>query len=155
MQLPLTGRCLCGAIHYRITDEPITIYACHCSECQRQSGSAFGLSMWVAHDALEIAAGMPKCWRRHIEDRYVDVFFCADCGTTLFVEPQRAPEVRIVKPGTLDDTKWLHPIGHQWVHSAQPWVDLSAWDTKFERQGDGTRWRQAWSHARCHFQKQT
>ena len=147
MELPLMGRCLCGAIRYRITAEPITVYACHCTECQRQSGSAFGLSMWVPRNAVEILAGAPKSWRRRVEDRHVDVFFCADCGTHLFVEPQRAPEVRIVRPGTLDNTKWLRPIGHQWVHSAQPWVDLSAWNTKFERQGDATRWREAWSAA--------
>ena len=44
MAPPYTGRCFCEAVKYRITDEPLTFYACHCTDCQKRSGSAFGLS---------------------------------------------------------------------------------------------------------------
>ena len=44
MAPPCTGRCFCEAVQYRITEEPLTFYACHCTDCQKRSGSAFGLS---------------------------------------------------------------------------------------------------------------
>jgi hypothetical protein len=47
--------------------------------------------------------------------------YCADCGTRLFNEPSRNPEIINVKPGTLDDTSWIDPVGHLWLASAQPW----------------------------------
>ncbi|MEM7293879.1 MAG: hypothetical protein AAF420_10870, partial [Pseudomonadota bacterium] len=44
----LQGGCQCGATRYRINGQPLTFYACHCLDCQKQSSSAFGLSLWVA-----------------------------------------------------------------------------------------------------------
>ena len=41
MQLPLTGGCQCKGVRYQITAEPLTVYVCHCTECQCQSASAF------------------------------------------------------------------------------------------------------------------
>ena len=50
MPTPYTGGCQCGAVRYVLTAEPIRIGACHCKECQRQSGSAFGMFMPVKKD---------------------------------------------------------------------------------------------------------
>ncbi len=61
--LPLTGGCACGAIRYEITAMPYLLYACHCTECQRRSGSAFALNMPVATETLRIVKGSPKGWR--------------------------------------------------------------------------------------------
>ena len=43
-----TGGCQCGAVRYEVTGPPIKLYVCHCTECQRQSGSAFGMSFICA-----------------------------------------------------------------------------------------------------------
>ena len=50
MRLPLSGGCQCGRVRYQIRAEPLAVYVCHCTECQRQSGSAFALSLAVARD---------------------------------------------------------------------------------------------------------
>ena len=47
------GGCQCGAIRYQLLRAPAALYACHCRDCQKQSSSAFGLSMWVERDAIE------------------------------------------------------------------------------------------------------
>lgn len=47
MPAPYTGGCQCGSVRYVLTSEPLRVAACHCTECQRQSGSAFGMSMSV------------------------------------------------------------------------------------------------------------
>ena len=131
--LPLSGGCQCGRIRYEITEEPLTLYACHCTECQRQSGSGHGLSMPVLRAGLRLLSGEPRSWRRTSDSgRDVDCVFCGDCGTRLFHLPSRNPRVANVKPGTLDDTRWLRPVGHLWTGSAQPWVSIAddalAWE---------------------------
>jgi hypothetical protein len=123
MSAPYTGGCQCGAVRYEIRAEPLTLYCCHCTECQRQSSSAFGMSMPVRSDAVVITKGQPKEWRRRSDSgREVLCRFCAECGTRLFHNPTRNLKVTNVKPGTLDDTSWLRPIGHLWTRSAQPWI---------------------------------
>jgi len=57
-----------------------------------------------------------------ISDREVICFFCGDCGTRLFHNPARNPKITNVKPGTLDNTSWLKPVGNLWTRRAQKWV---------------------------------
>ena len=124
-RLPLTGQCQCRSVAYKITSPPLAVYACHCTECQRQSGSAFSLSLVAERDSVLIAEGKPAAWERHHESgRVIDCLFCAKCGTRLFHEPRANTKVTIVKPGSLDDTSWLFPVGHIWTRSAQPWVAI-------------------------------
>ena len=82
------GGCQCGKIRYEIKAEPLSLYVCHCTECQKQSASAFGMSMPVPRNALVILEGKPKQWSRvSSSDREVACFFCGDCGTRLFHNP--------------------------------------------------------------------
>lgn len=122
MVAPYFGGCQCGRIRYEIQAEPLTLYVCHCSECQRQSASAFGMSMPVPRDAVTIQ-GEPRQWSRISESgNEVICFFCSECGTRLFHNPTRNPHITNIKPGTLDDTSWLRPVGNLWIDSAQPWI---------------------------------
>ncbi len=130
MQLPLRGGCQCGALRYEIAAAPITLYACHCTDCQRQTGSAFALSMVVPRRDLHIVKGEPRTWRRPGEHTAsgtpADCVFCGDCGARLYNLPSRDTAIAVLKPGTLDDTSWLRPVGHIWTKSAQPWVEIDA-----------------------------
>jgi len=72
--------------------------------------------------------------------------FCPDCCTRLFHNPTRNTKVTNVKPGRLDDTKWLRPVGHLWTRSAQPWFDLGEDALTYEQQPQDfdelfSRWR--------------
>ena len=55
----ITGRCGCGEVAYRLTDAPIIVHACHCTWCQRETGSAFALNGVIEADRIEIARGAP------------------------------------------------------------------------------------------------
>ena len=57
------GGCQCGAIRSRLLRAPVALYACHCLNCQKQSSSAFGLSMWVERDAVEFTGAEPRIYR--------------------------------------------------------------------------------------------
>jgi hypothetical protein len=126
MSAPYEGGCLCGAVRYRLTAEPLTLYACHCTDCQHQSGSAFGMSMVVLKSAIELVRGEPSDYSFvTAEGRDRNGRYCAGCATRLWGTPARYPEIAVIRPGTLDDTSWLEPVGHIWARSAQPWVKMS------------------------------
>jgi hypothetical protein len=135
MPPPLTGRCLCGAVRYQVNDEPLVVYACHCTDCQKRSGSAFGLSMWVRRDAIEVIQGEAALHAsRHSDGSPRVGRVCAQCGTRLWSEPGKHPGLAVMRPGTLDDTSSLQPAAHLWTRSAQPWVVFPAGAVRFDTQ---------------------
>jgi hypothetical protein len=104
----------------------LTLYLCHCTECQKQASSAFGMSLWVRRADLEIVSGEPKIWTRPgASGGTVSCAFCPACGSRLYHDASNDPEIVSVKAGSLDDTSWLRPAGHIWTRSRQPWVDIS------------------------------
>jgi hypothetical protein len=135
MIFPYTGGCQCGKIRYEIRVKPLTLYICHCQECQKQSSSAFGMSMAVRSDGVVILQGKPKEWKRVSESgNEVSCWFCPDCGTRLFHNPARNSQITNIKPGTLDDTSWLKPVGNLWTKSAQKWVVVDKEMLNYEEQ---------------------
>jgi hypothetical protein len=146
---PRSGGCQCGQIRYRIHGPARMLYACHCSDCQKQSASAFGMSLIVDREQIEISAGAES--RRHWETRGDDgrikrCTFCSRCGTRLF---HGGDDARVsVKAGSLDDTRGLRPVAHIWLRSAQPWVVIDRDTTLcYEREPDDEaelerRWRE-------------
>ena len=117
-----TGRCLCGSTQYRVSAEPIMVYACHCTDCQKRSGASFGLSVWVPRAAIEVTKGTAEAHTSATaEGRVQHLRMCGDCRTRLWSEPVKRPDIGIVRGGTLDDTSWLQPVAHIWARSAQPW----------------------------------
>ncbi|MEM7535585.1 MAG: GFA family protein [Chloroflexota bacterium] len=144
--LPLQGGCQCGKVRYEVTMMPLTLYACHCTECQRQSSSGFGMSMPVERAGFRVIHGSPHEWTRSsASGRVVACVFCANCGTRLFHAPSRNPSIVNIKPGTLDDTSWLTPVGHLWAGSAQRWLELPQDAIVFEAQpADFTPLFDAW-----------
>jgi hypothetical protein len=131
--LPLTGGCPCGAIRYEIGAHPLLLYACHCTDCQSRSGSAFALNMPVSAKAFRIVQGTPKGWRRRSPSGVESIsWFCGDCGGRINGERPSQAESTIVRAGSLDDTSWLSPEAHFFTRSAQPWVRLPEGAACFE-----------------------
>jgi hypothetical protein len=129
------GGCQCDAVRYELTGPPLRVVVCHCKECQRQSGSAFGMSVAVRENDFRLLRGAPKRFVRKTDSgRELECFFCPDCGTRIYHKPQGIGPVLNVKPGTLDDTTWLEPTLHAWIARKQRWVeiptDLQAFETQ-------------------------
>jgi hypothetical protein len=122
MTAPYTGGCQCGSVRYVVTTEPIGLLACHCKECQRQSGSAFGMSMPVRKDSLTLTGLTRQLTRIADSGNEVTGVFCPECGVRIYHALKSAQDVVALKPGTLDDTSWLRPTSFIWMKSAQGWV---------------------------------
>ncbi|HEY2774035.1 MAG TPA: GFA family protein [Candidatus Binatia bacterium] len=125
MEIPQHGGCLCGSVRYRVDAEPLTVYACHCTDCQRRTGSVFGISMVLRRESVHVLSGELHAYRIVMPDgRTKNGRICSNCGSRLFGDPALAPALVVVQPGTLDDRSWVRPLAHIWTRSAQPWVRL-------------------------------
>jgi hypothetical protein len=134
MPAPYTGRCQCGSVRYVVKTEPIRLLACHCKECQRQSGSAFAMSMPVNKDSLTVTGLTKQSTRSADSGNEVTGVFCPECGVRIYHVLASAPDIVAVKPGTLDDTSWLRPGTFIWMKSAQGWVPVPEGVKTLERQ---------------------
>jgi hypothetical protein len=124
MPAPYTGRCQCGSVSYVVTAEPMRVSACHCKECQRQSGSAFAMSMLLKKDSLTVTGRTKQFTRIADSGNEVTGVFCPACGVRIYHALQSAPDVLALKPGTLDETSWLRPNSFIWMKSAQGWAPV-------------------------------
>ncbi len=133
--LPIYGGCQCQQIRYEISAMPLTLYVCHCTECQTQSSSGFGMSMPTPKSGFRLIHGSPKTWtRKSHSGREVQCAFCSECGTRIYHMPSRNKTIVNVKPGTLDNKKLFEPVGNLWLTSAQPWVYISPEAINFPQQ---------------------
>src|SRR3984893_13343438 len=124
MPAPYTGGCQCGSVRYVWTTELMRLAVGHCKECQRQSGSAFGMSMPVKKDSLTVT-GLTKQFTRIAESGNEGAgVFCPECGVRIYHVLKSAPDVACITPGTLDDTRCLRPVLFIWMKSTQGWVPV-------------------------------
>jgi hypothetical protein len=131
MQLPLTGGCQCGQIRYEITEQPSLVYACHCSDCQRITSSAFSLGGRCRRPlsvSLLVNRGRFNASLTAVGSTLGSYALIVRAGCT---SQPRGGVVR-VRAGRLDDTSWLRPTRHIWTSSKQPWVAFAEVDELFE-----------------------
>lgn len=111
----LTGGCQCGAVRYEVTAKPLAVYVCHCRECQKQSASAFGISVIVPAQAFSLRQGRVGHWSRPTASGgTLDCMFCLECGTRIrHTAPGEA--VISIKGGSLDVPVDLAGAYHIWT----------------------------------------
>ena len=119
------GGCACGAVRYKVTGTPLSVHACHCTDCQTLSGSAFGLSMVLKACDIEVVAGNLGVNRFNTSRVSMHRHHCTECGVALWFSSPDYEGIVAVKPGTLDNTSSLKPVAHMWVKSAQPWLTIA------------------------------
>ena len=139
------GSCECKAIQYKYTSEPLTCYACHCTDCQTSSGSAFGLSMIVNDKDIEIVKGEVATNTIDVNGTKVQKHHCSQCGTPFWFSADEHPGIVALKPGTFEDTSWFKPVAHLWVGSAQSWVTLDSSTPQYEKQPEISELIEIWS----------
>ena len=129
----MDGGCLCGAIRYTAAADPAFTANCHCTHCQKQTGTAFSVVVAVPSAALTVT-GTPRTFEGTGDSgNRIVRHFCADCGSPIFTTGEALPGMSFVKAGTLDDTSWLAPTFDIWCSSAQPWVDIPDSRQRFDR----------------------
>jgi hypothetical protein len=119
------GGCRCGAVRYTLALDrlPLT-YACHCTDCQTWSGSAFSQQAVVAEDGVQASGPIAIFALTSPSGRISRQRMCEICHTRLFNTNSARPGVAVIRAGTLDRSNELVVTAHIWTRSKQPWLEL-------------------------------
>lgn len=124
------GGCLCGAVRYELKSEPRAITLCHCTHCQKQSGSVFSFNL-VIKEADYAQQGETRVYvDKGDSGEPVYRHFCASCGSPILVKIAAAPGKVVVKGGTLDDMAGLQPQAEIYTDHEVKWLAPVAGTTR-------------------------
>jgi hypothetical protein len=132
------GGCVCGAVRYVAVGAPERVSFCHCTWCQRRTGTAFGAEAVFKEDAVRFTQGTPQIYRHHsdLSGRWLDQHFCARCGSNLGLTLEAVPGIRSIAAGTFDDPSWLDPqsapFRHIFLRSSRAWAEVPEYCERYE-----------------------
>lgn len=131
------GGCQCGALRISVAPGPSSLYVCHCTECHKQSASAFGISLAVARETLSVTKGEPKSWTRLTDSgRRLRCLFCPTCGSRVWHEPAENPQSARIKGGALDSPPDLSDAIYIWTKSKLAGLEIPAGAKQFPGEPD-------------------
>ena len=122
--MKIEGGCLCGKVRYSADVEPTFVGVCHCTNCQKGTGSAFSVVVAVPTPALTVQGTLETFTGRGDSGKATYRRFCPACGSALIDEAEIMPNVTMIMAGTLDDASWVKPASEIFCDSAQPGVQL-------------------------------
>jgi hypothetical protein len=121
---PIKGGCLCGRVRYSADAEPIFAGVCHCTDCQKFSGSPFATVVAVPASAVTVTGTLKSFTKPGGSGKPIHRRFCPDCGSSVLDQADALPGVVMIGAGTLDDPSWVKPQTQIFCDSAQSWVRL-------------------------------
>jgi hypothetical protein len=138
----LSGGCLCQAVRYVLTQRMrFNPYACHCTDCQRRTGSAFGIQLMARLEDFEVAGNLAKGQHVMPSGAVSEICACPRCFCRIYATNDRRPGLINLRVGTLDTSKDMTPHFHVWVRSKQPWIIIPPGTPTFDM---GTPTLQDW-----------
>jgi len=132
----IAGGCLCGEIRYEIQAEPTVSFICHCTDCQKFTGSVFAADLFFPRESFRILSGAPTKFTVTAESgKKVEREFCGKCGASLFENLEKLPDLIAVTAGSLDDNSVFKPARHIWTKSQVATIQVNDDLPKFEKSG--------------------
>ncbi len=123
---PLEGGCACGRVRYRLASSPMFVHCCHCTWCQRETGSAFALNALIEADQVRVLQGAVDVVNTPSNSgRGQRIARCPRCRVALWSHYAGAGDaVCFVRVGTLDRPEACPPDIHIFTSTRLPWVRL-------------------------------
>ena len=118
-----SGGCLCGGVRYEYSGEFSLVVCCHCSQCRKAQGTAFGTNAPIEADQFRLLSGaeLLKAYESTPGKQRV---FCSNCGSPLFSRVLDKPAVLRLRVGTLDTPLGTRPQAHIFAASKAEWYDI-------------------------------
>ena len=123
MSEPLTGGCLCGAVRFELTEPPTVAYYCHCTRCQRRTGTAAAPGARVPPGSVRVLSGEDRI-RRYVPEEGLPKAFCGECGSALWAETRDDLQAVAVRMGAFDRDPGIRPTYRQFTAYAAPWEPI-------------------------------
>jgi hypothetical protein len=120
-ELPLTGRCLCGAVRFAVSEPLKAAWYCHCTRCQHRTGTSSSAGAATRPSAFEITEGAEHVREWAPSDGHVKCF-CEVCGGHVWSrDPARSDGVVAIRLGAFDSDPGVRPLARQFTDYAVPW----------------------------------
>lgn len=115
--------CSCGKLRIRLSGDPELVSSCHCLACQRRTGALFGsTSFWRKAQVLK-QDGERRSFRRQADSgTWLTNHFCPNCGSTVYWESEKTPELLSVAVGCFADPHFPAPVRTVWTESKHDWL---------------------------------
>ena len=122
---PPRGSCLCGAVAFVVTGEPLRCQHCHCMRCRRARAAAHASNFFTAIGGVRFTAGEDRLRTYKLpEARFFTQAFCTTCGSPMpCLDRERG--IAIVPMGSLDDDPGIRPTRHIFAGSKAPWFEIA------------------------------
>lgn len=128
-----TGGCLCGAVRFTLTAEPLAARICWCRDCQHLAANGT-VNLLIPADALSSSGTLAEHTKTADSGSAVTRQFCPSCGTHLFAKSSARPQFRVVRAGNLDNPSSIRPSVNIWSSSAPAWACLDPALERLEQQ---------------------
>lgn len=129
----LTGGCACGAVRYQLDRGPISVNNCHCTLCQRQTGSTSVVNLFIEAEAVSASGATTRHTVKAGSGGDHVIVRCAACGTAMWSEYPRLGALGLgIRAGTLDQPGAVRPDAAIFVADRMPWVTLPEGIPHFE-----------------------
>ncbi|HEX2567639.1 MAG TPA: GFA family protein [Burkholderiales bacterium] len=121
--MDITGRCHCGDISYRASVDPAKVSICHCTDCQKLSGSPYRVAVPAQAKDFKLLTGIPRTYVKTAESGAKRVqAFCGNCGSPVYsTSPDPKPASYSLRVGLIDQRAELPPRHQIWCGSALEW----------------------------------
>ena len=120
---PLTGGCLCGAVRFEVDRPPVSANYCHCTRCQRRTGTAASAQAVIEPGSLRIVKGEDVVRAFRPPDGWAKLF-CSECGSALFSRHQADPAKMTTRMSAFDSDPGIRPQARYHVATAAVWEPI-------------------------------
>jgi hypothetical protein len=121
--MALTGGCLCGGVRFELTADPVEASYCHCTRCQRRTGTGSSAQARIEPGTLRILAGEQLVKSYRPPDGFAKDF-CSECGSALWSRDPASGEISGVRLGSFDGDPGIRPSRRQFVAYAAVWEPI-------------------------------
>ena len=120
----VTGSCLCGGVRFELTAPAQAAGYCHCTRCQRRTGTAASVQARIDARTFQLVQGeqLVKAWRP--PDGGFEKCFCGGCGSHLFSRNPDQPAEMSIRLGAFDADPGVRPSWRAFVDYAAPWEPI-------------------------------
>ena len=121
--MQVRGSCHCGGVRYEATVDPERTTICHCTDCQKLTGSAYRVSVPANEGSFRLTSGKPSIYTKVGDSgsRRAQAF-CPDCGSPLYTYDADRPKIHGLRVGCIDEREALVPRRQKWCRSALKWT---------------------------------
>jgi hypothetical protein len=122
----IKGGCICGAVRYTATEEPLTVRACWCRVCRHFAAGNASINLAFTRAAVTLTGELHDFHSIADSGNRMHRRFCPQCGVHITSEAEERPHLLVIRAGTLDEPERFSPLANIWVSEAPSWAHIDS-----------------------------